>query len=157
MSSIPFRRGLIAVVLTLAAGLACAAETTEITVVDPYARAVPSVVPNSAAFMVLNNAGAAERKLVGARSDAAATVELHTHINDDGVMRMRQVEDIAIPAGGETVLQPGGLHLMLIGLHQPLQPGDSLTLELEFDDGSTRSLTVPVRKIEMGQMGHHHH
>jgi copper(I)-binding protein len=94
---------------------------------------------------------------VGARSDAAATVELHTHINDDGVMRMRQVEDIAIPAGGETVLQPGGLHLMLIGLHQPLQPGDSLTLELEFDDGSTRSLTVPVRKIEMGQMGHHHH
>jgi hypothetical protein len=156
MSSKLFARILTVLALSLPFAPVVAAEGG-VSVVDPYARAVPEVVPNSAAFMTLRNAGDADRKLVAGRTSAAGTVELHTHINDEGVMRMRQVPEIAIPAGGETRLEPGGLHIMLIGLKQPLQPGDTLELELEFDDGSSESLNVPVRKIGMGHMQHHHH
>ncbi|MFM1892226.1 MAG: hypothetical protein RLZ44_1303 [Pseudomonadota bacterium] len=149
----------------LAAALLCGATPAwsgsaaeEVAVHDAYARAVPPVVPNSAAFMTLHNAGTADHTLVSASSPAAATVELHTHINDNGVMRMRPVEGgIAVPAGGSTELQPGGLHVMLIGLHQPLVEGDQVELELTFEDGSTQLLTAPVRKVMAGGMDHQHH
>lgn len=122
----------------------------DVEVVDPYARAVPPVVPNSAAFMTLKNTGAADRQLVGARSAAAQALELHTHIHDAGVMRMRQVEAIAIPGQGTTELQPGGFHIMLLGLSQPLKPGQAVDLTLEFADGSKKSLSIPVRDVRSG-------
>ena len=155
MTTNTLARVTLATALSLIATLGWAAGP--ISVIDPYARAVPPVVPNSAAFMTLKNDGETDRELVSASSPAAKTVELHTHINDEGVMRMRQVASIAIPAGGEAKLQPGGLHVMLIGLHQPLEPGDMLSMELTFDDGSSAQIELPVRKIEMSQMHHHHH
>lgn len=133
----------------------------DIEVIAPYARAVPPVVPNSAAFMTLKNAGTGDRQLVAVSSPAAQTVELHTHINDEGVMRMRRVEAIAVPANGMTELKPGGLHIMLLGLHQPLKPGDQIGLTLQFADGSSESLSIPVRDIRSGgkmpAQDHHHH
>ncbi len=129
----------------------------DLSIIEPYARAVPPVVPNSAAFMTLHNSGAADHTLVSASSPAAAIVELHSHVNDNGVMRMRPVTGgIAVPAGGTVELQPGGLHVMLIGLHQPLSEGQTVELELVFEDASRQTVSTPVRKIAAGGMDHQH-
>lgn len=121
-----------------------AAET--MAVEQAWARATPPGATNGAAFMTLVNAGAKENALVGAESDAAGTVELHTHIVEEGVARMRQVPEITVPAGGRTELRPGGLHIMLIGLKAPLIEGGVLSLKLKFRDGATRQLSLPVRR-----------
>ncbi len=67
-------------------------------------------------------------------------------------MRMRRIEQIVIPAGGNVKLQPGGNHVMLIGLKQIPMPGDSAELTLVFEDGSKITLSVPVRKLQMKMM-----
>ncbi|NCC28249.1 MAG: copper chaperone PCu(A)C, partial [Gammaproteobacteria bacterium] len=76
-------------------------------------------------------------------------VELHTHVEEDGMMRMRRIEKIEIPAGETVTLKPGGLHVMLIGLKQPLEPGDTVDLALTFEDGSRIPVQAPVRRIEV--------
>jgi len=118
-----------------------------IEVIDPYARAVPPGHPNSAAFMVLKNTGAEDRALVDAKSNVSKVVELHTHRKEGGMMRMRRVGKIEIKAASDTVLKPGGLHVMFIGLKQPLNAGDVIKLELIFDDGSKTKLTIPVKRV----------
>ena len=127
--------------------LAFAADGT-LRVDDPYVRLVPPNAPASAAFMVISNSGSAERKLLKAQSPVAKTVELHTHVNDQGVMKMRQVANIAIKANDQTELKPGSYHIMLIDLKQPLNEGDSVPIALFFDDGSSQQITAPVRKIQ---------
>jgi copper(I)-binding protein len=124
-----------------------------------YVRAVPPGQPNSAAFMTLRNEGDADHAVIGAHSDAAEVVELHTHVHDEGMMRMRQIERIDVAAGGMQTLEPGGLHMMLIGLQRQLQPGDIVSLTLEFDDGSSVDVEAPVRPIEGMPQEHHqmHH
>lgn len=112
---------------------------------EAYVRAAPPGQPHGAAFMTLINTGSTARALVGASSPVSTVVELHTHRHEDGMMRMRRLERIDIPAQGQTVLAPGGLHLMLIGLRQALQPGDQVALTLVFDDGQQLALELPVR------------
>jgi hypothetical protein len=105
--------------------------------------------------MVLTNNGDADRALVAAESDAAATVELHTHTMADGMMQMRKIERIDLPVSERVVLQPGGLHVMLIGLTEQLMPGMDVALTLVFDDGSRTAVSAPVRRID-GAMGGMH-
>ncbi|MET0066702.1 MAG: copper chaperone PCu(A)C [Candidatus Thiodiazotropha sp.] len=124
---------------------------------DPYVRAVPPGQPNSASFMSLRNTTDQDQQLVGASSRVAEVVELHTHTLEDGMMRMRQVEKIELPAGETVRLKPGGLHIMLIGLKQKLVPDEQVLLTLKFSDGSEREVSAPVKKIRMtmGGMGAH--
>jgi copper(I)-binding protein len=132
-----------------------AAGNATIEVTEAYARAVPPSAPNSAAFMVINNHGDADRQLVSAESDVSKVTELHNHINDNGVMRMRQVPQITAPAKGSVELKPGSFHVMLIGLNQPLNEGDEVNLKLTFDDGSEQQLAIKAKKM-MHKMKHHH-
>ena len=81
--------------------------------VDGYVRLLPPGSPNTAAFMVLKNDADKPVKLVTVASPEAGRAELHTHLHENGVMKMRQVESIEIPARGEAVLKPGSLHVML--------------------------------------------
>lgn len=122
---------------------------------DAYVRAVPPVSEVTAAFMLLHNNSQQDRKLVAASSPAARVVELHTHTAVDGVMQMRQVAQIDLPAQGVAELKPGGLHLMLIGLKQPLKANDRVQLSLSLDDGSMIELDVPVRNMQ--RMMHQQH
>ncbi len=115
-----------------------------------YARATPPGARVGAAFMTLKNAGGTVHALVSARSDVSATAELHEHVHKDGMMQMRQVAKIDVPAGGEVRLQPGGYHIMLIDLNHPLSVGDKVTLTLIFDDGSERQVVAPVKQIGLG-------
>lgn len=119
---------------------------------DAYARAVPPGQPNSAAFMLLQNTSDADHALVNASSSVSKVVELHTHIREGEMMKMRRIEKIDIPAQGTTTLQPGGLHIMLIDLHDDLKIDQKILLTLEFEDGSNTAVEVPVRKIMMKGM-----
>jgi copper(I)-binding protein len=121
-----------------------------------YARAVPPGTPASAAFMLIKNSSDDERKLVKASSPVAAVVELHTHTMKDGMMQMRQVDSIAIPAQGQTELKPGSFHIMLIQLQQALVVGENIKVSVEFDDGSTQELDVPVKDIQPMMHGKAH-
>lgn len=130
-----------------------------VTVENPYVREVPPGMQNSAAFMTLVNDGEEEAVLVKARSRVSKVVELHTHTMEGGQMVMRQIPRITVPAKGSTELKPGGLHIMLIGLKQPIAQGDEVALDLYFSDGTQASVTAPVKKVMGGMMGSHggHH
>lgn len=134
----------------LYAGTALAAD---VEINAAFARATAPGQPNSAVFMQLRNRGDASA-LIAADSPAAKVVELHTHIQDQGVMRMRRIERIELPAHEDVSLAPGGLHIMLIGLEQPLQAGSQIELTLEFADGSRQALAVPVKQVMPAGMGH---
>jgi copper(I)-binding protein len=126
------------------------AQTTaqSLTVTDAYVREAAPNAPSTGAFMVIKNSGTADRRVVKAQSTAARVVELHTHLNEGGIMKMRPVTDIAVKAGGETILKPGGLHVMLIDLRQPLKQGDLVPITLNFDDGSSVRVDAPVKKLQ---------
>lgn len=117
----------------------------------PWSRATAPTAPAAGGFMALTNTGTTPDRLVSAASDIAETTELHTHINEGGVMRMRPVEDIAIPPGETVALRPGGLHVMFIGLRQPLAEGSRFPLTLTFEQAGT--VTVEVGVEAAGAMG----
>lgn len=137
----------LALLLSAAIPFASLAMETKLTVNDPYVSLVPPSSQVSAAFMVIRNAGSADRKLLKAESPAAKTVELHSHTNENGVMKMREVNSIDIKANGQAELKPGGYHIMLINLRQALKEGDAVPIALSFDDGSRQQIEVPVRKV----------
>jgi periplasmic copper chaperone A len=129
------------------ATISLGARAADIAIGDPYARAVPPGQPNSAVFMLLENNSKADRALVSAESPAAKTVELHTNVDEGGVMKMRRIDKIDIPAGKTVTLKPGGLHVMLIGLKEALEPGAMVHMMLTFDDGSKAHVMAPARAI----------
>ena len=145
---------------TALAGLALALASPTVlaqslAVENAQVRAVPPVSTTTAAFMVLTNPGDGDLAVVEAHSPAAGTTELHNHVDVDGVMQMRRVDEIGVPAGASTGLAPGGLHLMLIDLVAPLHEGDEVEITLVLDSGESRELTAPVRRIEVMGGGMH--
>lgn len=116
-----------------------------ITASDAQVRMVPPNTTLAQMSVVLHNQGAHERKLLKAHSPLAAAVELHARLSeapDD--TRMREIPGIAIAAHGETALTPRGLHLMLIGLKQPLSEGQIVPVTLIFDGGQTARVDAVV-------------
>ena len=136
--------------LALISGPALAADTKvgTIEIEHPWAR--PSAMANGAVYMELENKGGAPDKLVSASTPAAAKAELHTHLMENGIARMRPVEAIEVTPGSATVLRPGGLHIMLTGLKAPLKDGDSIALTLTFEKAGKVEVTVPVQKNAAG-------
>lgn len=120
--------------------------TTDITVTDAWVRESPMVERAGAAYMVIQNGGSAEDRLLAATTNAAATVELHESKEMNGMMTMEPVEAIVIPAGGQAELKPGGLHVMLIDLQAPLAAGDEVSLTLRFERAGEMTVTAVVRE-----------
>lgn len=137
--------------------LATPALAADISVEDAYARASRPGAPTGAMFMTIRNASDTPDRLIEARSPVAQLVELHTHIDANGVMRMRPVEDgFEIPAGGVHELARGGDHVMLMGLTRTLENGKTVPLTLVFENAGEISLDVPVdndRQQGHGMMG----
>ncbi|MBT3202712.1 MAG: copper chaperone PCu(A)C [Gammaproteobacteria bacterium] len=109
-----------------------------------FARAAIQQQRNSAAYMNVTNIGG-KASIVYAKSPVAKIVELHTHINDRGIMRMRKINQIELPNQKMVQLKPGGLHIMMLGLNRDLKSGDFVAVTLGFDDGSEKLLQVPVQ------------
>ncbi len=118
--------------------------------IRPAGSDVPGAPPvNSAGYLVLRNAGAHADALVAIETEVADTAELHSVSLDGGIMRMRAVDTIPLPAGGEAVLEPGGFHIMLIGLKGALAEGDSVAMVLRLRSGAAVELVAPVRRAGM--------
>lgn len=100
---------------------------------------------NSAVYMTIKSTSSSADRLVKAASDVAGATELHTAAMVNGVMQMRPVEAIDIPAGGVATLAPGGFHVMLIGLKKDLKVGDTVKLTLTFERFGTLTIAAPVR------------
>ena len=143
-----YMKSLVLLSLFLLSFTAHADVAKNVNVEQSYVRSAIQQQRNSAAFMNLTNQGA-QGAIVNAKSTVAKIVELHTHINDSGVMRMRKIEQIDLPTDKVIKLQPGGLHIMLLGLNRDLKPGDRVDVTLGFDDGSEKVLQVPVQNMMM--------
>ncbi|MBV7439109.1 MULTISPECIES: copper chaperone PCu(A)C [Aeromonas] len=115
--------------------------------VDGYVRLLPPGSPNTAAFMVLKNDGDQPVTLTAVSSPEAARAELHTHLHENGVMKMRQVDGIQIPAKGEVALKPGSFHIMLFEVRD-LSQAVPVPLTLTLDDGQSLTLSLPVKPVE---------
>lgn len=100
-----------------------------------------------AVYMTIRNPGQQVDRLVNVASDAAKAAELHAVSQDkNGVMAMHPVDGIDVPANGEVALQPGGFHIMLIGLTRDLKVGDQVTVTLTFDKGGNLAVAATVRE-----------
>jgi copper(I)-binding protein len=124
---------------------------------QPWARPTTSQAQAGGAFLVLDNRGRAADRLISASSPVAEKVELHTHVMDGTVMRMRPVEGgIALPPGQKVELKPGGMHVMLMGLKQQLKEGETFPLTLRFEAAGEIAIDVRVEKLS-GPSGAKHH
>ena len=131
---------------------AMAPEPGKITVMNARSRPSPMAGGNGAAYLVVLNGLDTDVQLTGAATAAADVVELHETVEDNGVMRMiPQPDGFTVPAGGSVELKPGGKHVMMIGLAKPLETGDEFELTLNFDNGESMTLTVPVADMS-GEM-----
>ncbi len=100
--------------------------------------------------MKIENKGTTDQ-LVSASSPLAGEVQLHEMAMEGNVMKMRQVKDITVPAGGSVELKPGGLHLMFMNIKAPLAAGESVPVKLKFAKAGEVEVKMPVNA--MGQHG----
>lgn len=113
---------------------------------------------NGAVYLVLHNDTSQADELVGASSEIAQIVELHkSEVDAQGVMRMLKQDTISLPANGKIMLQPGGYHIMLIGLKRDLRAGDTFQVVLKFKSHPDLTLQCAVRGGDMEMQSHQEH
>ena len=112
-----------------------------------YIRAMPPGQEVTAAFLKLVNNSDRACKVTGGSSPIATDIQIHEHRHSDGMMKMRQVEEIEINANDSTTLRPGSFHVMFLGLKSPLVEGESVKLNLYFDNGDEVMIDAPIKKI----------
>lgn len=121
----------------------------------PYAFATSEMQKNGAAFFSLENHSDENDRLIGATSDIAERVELHTHEMDGSIMQMREVDGYDISAGDSVSLKPMGHHIMFMGLKAPLEEGSSFALKLDFENAGEKIISVDVIKPGTSPDGDH--
>ncbi|CAO3431109.1 copper chaperone PCu(A)C [Azospirillum doebereinerae] len=134
-----------AALLALAALAGPALADGPVTVTAAWARAGAPAAKAGAAFLTVTNTGAESDRLVAAQTPVADKAELHTHLMDNGVMKMRAVDSIDVAPGAPVTLKPGGLHVMLMGLKQPLTEGSRFPVTLTFDKAGAVTVEVTVQ------------
>ena len=132
----------------------------DVMVIDAYARVASKVAKSGAAFLIIHNRSDQDDRLIAASSDVAKRVELHTHLEENGVMKMTKLEDgMIIPAGAMHALKRGSDHVMFMGLTRSLEHGDMIELTLSFEHAGDVTMKVPVdleRQEEMPAHAHSH-
>ena len=120
-----------------------------ITIKDAWARGTPR---SGGAFMSIHNMGAAD-ELVDVRADVARKVQLHQTVSEGGIMKMKHIHGMPVPANGMAMLKPGRYHVMMMGLNKPLKPGQTFPLTLVFKQAGEVPIQVDIMK--MGATGGH--
>ena len=147
----------VVLIALLAGGVAGAADAYTaggLTIEQPWARATPVKAKTGVVYLTIRNDGGQDDRLTAATTPASNKAELHTHVMEGNVMKMRPVKGIDIKGGGTIALAPGGYHLMLMGLEKPLREGSRFPLTLAFEKAG--SVTVEVEVKAMGAMGDGH-
>lgn len=119
----------------------------ELVVEGGHVRAPLPGLTTTAAYMKLRNTGSTELVLTSVSSPMAAKVTLHSTMNHNGMLHMMGMETLSIPAGGEVILEAGGMHMMLENFTTTLEPGSEVELALQFASGDKQSITLPVRSV----------
>ena len=159
--NMPIKHLVFGAALLLAAGIAGAHEFKAGAVVigHPYARATAAGQTVGGGFFKLENKGSADR-LLSASAKVSGSVEIHEMKMEGDVMRMRQVDSIALPAGQTVELKPGGLHIMFIGLKAPLKAGARFPMTLRFEKAGEVEVMVnveaPAAAAASAASGHQH-
>ena len=142
-----------AIVLTGGPATAHEFKAGTITVSHPWARATPPNAKVAAAYFTAEASRLAGDRLLSAKTDIAGRAELHNHINEGGVMKMRPVESVIVSAGNKVTFKPSGYHVMLMELKQPLKEGDILPLTLVFEKAGEIKVEATIEAI--GATGPH--
>jgi len=123
-----------------------AAMAGDITVSKPWARASAGMAKAGAAFMYILNETGKDDTLIGAKANVSKKVELHTHLMDNGVMKMRQVKGgIPVKNGATQELKPGSFHVMFMGLEKPFKEGTTIPVTLVFEHAGEKNIDVEVQ------------
>ncbi|MBN8543883.1 MAG: copper chaperone PCu(A)C [Alphaproteobacteria bacterium] len=101
------------------------------------------------AFATLHNPTDTAIEVKSFASDVAKTVELHDHVMENGMMKMRRVDPVVIPAKGQIVMKPGSYHVMLIGLKRPLLDGETVSVTITPQKGAAQTITFPVSQARL--------
>jgi copper(I)-binding protein len=136
---------LFAFAATLVVASGALAQTGQLEVNDAWARATPGKAETGAAYLTILSPTA--DRLVAVSSPVAKKAELHTMSMAGMVMQMRPVAGIDIPASQPVTLKPGGEHIMLLGLNEPLHTGQSFPMTLDFEIAGPRAVVVTVEKV----------
>jgi periplasmic copper chaperone A len=120
-------------------------DADKIVIREAWIQEMPPSQKITAAFMLIENHNAAEISLLSVGTDVARVVELHEMLVEEGMMRMRKVNAINVPAGGVVKLEPGGYHLMLIDLNRELKAGAQVRVTLQFSNRIEKTVNVPVK------------
>ncbi|MBF6624545.1 MAG: copper chaperone PCu(A)C [Pseudomonas stutzeri] len=129
------------------------------TVSGAWSRAMPPSAPTGAVYFTLNNPGDQPERLIGAQTARAGKTELHTHVHEGDIMRMQQIDSVEIPAGGDAEFKPGGNHVMLFKLNEPLTAGEHFPLTLIFEHAGEVIVDVVIQDNPPQAAGdaHSHH
>ncbi len=143
----------LALLMQLAASLFAAEPALHVH--DAWIRPAPPNAPVLAGYMSLENRSATPRTLLGASSRAFGRITIHRTEHAEGMTRMTHIADVAVPAHGKTVFEPGAYHLMLEQPKLALNAGDSVAVVLEFAGGSSVSATFQVREQDASAAHEH--
>lgn len=128
-------------------GQANVGDSPQIMVMDPWSRAAATAGGNGAVYMTLMNEGGSGDKLLGVETDIADVVEIHeTTMDENDIAQMRPIEGVELPAGESVALEPGGKHIMLIGLQQDLQAGGTFDLTLNFEQAGPITVEANIHE-----------
>jgi len=115
---------------------------------NPWSRATPKSARVGAGYLNILNIGDTEDRLISAQSDISERVQIHTMNIEDGVMKMREIDDgLAIGPKSEVILKPGGYHLMFISLKAPLKEGEDFDVVLNFKNAGKISVLFKTGRI----------
>lgn len=131
------------------------AYAADVTIDGAWARATAPGQANGSVGMIITSQQ--DARLIAVSSSASASSEIHTMTMDDGVMKMRQIEDLPLPAKQAVKLGPGGEHLMLMGLKKPLREGDTIPLTLTVQYADKRMEKIQVKALVKSLTGGHGH
>lgn len=142
--------------LSCATVLATDYQAGELQIDAPWSRALPPNAPAGAAYFTVKNNSRTEDRLIGVATPSATKTELHTSIRMDEIIRMQKIDSLAIPAGTEVKLAPGGHHVMLFNLKKPLAAGGRFPLILEFEKAGKVEIEVEVLSDAPANENHEH-
>lgn len=117
----------------------------ETQVSDGWIKQLPPSVPMRAGYMTITNSGPSDDSLLSVSSPAFKMVEMHESRMANGMMTMNELSEVSAPVGETVTFKPGGLHLMMMGIQEPLEIGDQVPVTLNFESGS-QTLQLEVRK-----------
>ena len=142
------------IAIALASGLAIAADfqLQSLAIKEPFARATPPSAKTAGVFMTIENKGKSADRLLSASSPIAAIVEIHETTMDGGMMKMRELRDLEIKAGATLTLKPGGYHVMLMDLKQPLKQGEVVPLTLKFEKSGSVEIKASIEAMGAAHM-----